>query len=244
MVNIEECFDCINTLKHRCSIEGITVLGGEPFDQAETLSKLLVRVHDIGLSVMVYTGYHLEMLAEKTRIYHTFKKLLAQVDILVEGPFDERFCHTGVLWRGSMNQGIVFVSHRYDVDSVKKWLIEINTVINGKIQVKNDYFGAVLVQKHWLEPLPFLVNTGVDNLPMQTVEVKKQKLNDRIVLSWLPELSVYLREKQGFGSPKGLSCIIQSDESFYLYGFQKPQVIRDFQQQLQEEGIHLGLENI
>jgi anaerobic ribonucleoside-triphosphate reductase activating protein len=39
------------------NIEGVTFLGGEPFEQAEALSDLGYRVRQVGLSVMTFTGY-------------------------------------------------------------------------------------------------------------------------------------------------------------------------------------------
>lgn len=243
MVDVEECLGCINTLKDRCGIEGITILGGEPFDQAETLSKLLFQVRSIGLSVMLYTGHDLETLEERAHVNHAFDTLLNQVDILVEGRFDKSFSETGVLWRGSMNQRIVFLSNRYDVETVKKWITRKNNWLKGKIQVRYEYFDSILVQKHWLEPLPVSVNTASNNMWKQKVEIKRLKFNGHTVVSWIPELNSNLEGNRNFRSPKGLSCIIESDNSIHLYGFQKPEVIQRFQQQLRDEGIFMQLEN-
>ena len=46
---------------------GITILGGEPFEQEEGLSLLLELAWDKGLSTIVFTGYTLE---EKTNLYN------------------------------------------------------------------------------------------------------------------------------------------------------------------------------
>src|SRR5262245_23982306 len=41
-------------------IEGITLLGGEPFDQAAALAEVARGARDLGLSVMSFSGYRLE----------------------------------------------------------------------------------------------------------------------------------------------------------------------------------------
>ena len=90
-------------------IEGITISGGEPFDQsAEELEIFLSGVTKHGLSVMAYTGYDWAALAEDP----VRRSLLAYLDILVDGPYQETEDH-GELWRGSANQQIHFLSPRY-----------------------------------------------------------------------------------------------------------------------------------
>jgi len=64
--------------------EGITISGGEPFLQAEALAQLLQIIHskrDMG--VIVYTGYLLEELSDVPDA----QLLLAQTDLLVDGPY-------------------------------------------------------------------------------------------------------------------------------------------------------------
>ena len=41
-------------------VEGISVLGGEPFEQAAGVAEVARHAHGIGLNVMVYSGYLLE----------------------------------------------------------------------------------------------------------------------------------------------------------------------------------------
>ncbi|MGZ5968565.1 MAG: 4Fe-4S single cluster domain-containing protein, partial [Polyangiales bacterium] len=42
------------------SVEGISLLGGEPFEQAEACAELARGVRAAGRSVMVFTGYRIE----------------------------------------------------------------------------------------------------------------------------------------------------------------------------------------
>ena len=81
-------------------IEGVTISGGEPFDQnADAMHLFLSEVHSAGLGVMAYTGYAWEELESDCEK----KRLLSFVDILVDGPYVESEDH-GELWRGSANR--------------------------------------------------------------------------------------------------------------------------------------------
>lgn len=94
-------------------IEGITLSGGDPFDQpldllAEFLEELSRRSD---LSVMCYTGRTLEQLRRDARA-EVIERILSCVDILVDGLYVESL-NDGRVWRGSSNQQIHFLSPRY-----------------------------------------------------------------------------------------------------------------------------------
>jgi len=86
--------------------DGITISGGEPFDQPQGLIIFLTMLREMGFSsVMVYSGYPFEFL-RKTFISH-----LDLIDILVSEPFQYKENDTK-LWRGSDNQIIHLLSKR------------------------------------------------------------------------------------------------------------------------------------
>lgn len=89
--------------------EGITISGGEPFLQAKALAQLLEIIHskrDMG--VIVYTGYLLEELSDVPDA----QLLLAQTDLLVDGPY-VRELDDGRSLRGSSNQRVHALTSRY-----------------------------------------------------------------------------------------------------------------------------------
>lgn len=98
-------------------IEGLTVSGGEPFEQAPAVGHLCRAVREGGLSVMVFTGWRYESICQ----YHdrTAKSLLKQIDILVDGPFIQHLADRHLLWRGSHNQKIRFLTDRYGPDALE-----------------------------------------------------------------------------------------------------------------------------
>ena len=96
------------------AIEGITLLGGEPFAHAEAAAALSTSVRERGLSVMVFSGYKLEDLNFNPSPH--VAKLLAATDLLVDGPYLREQPDTARRWIGSTNQRIHFLTERYRAD--------------------------------------------------------------------------------------------------------------------------------
>ncbi|MGQ0846745.1 MAG: 4Fe-4S single cluster domain-containing protein [Sporichthyaceae bacterium] len=92
-------------------IEGVTLLGGEPFDQAGPLAALAAAVRADGLSVMTFTGHVLEDLETAGRPEWT--ALLATTDLLVDGPYRQDLPDRRRPWVGSTNQRFHARTARY-----------------------------------------------------------------------------------------------------------------------------------
>jgi len=90
-------------------LKGITLTGGEPFEQAEALIALARRVRESGLNVWAYSGYLYEQLLAGVP-GEAATLLLEQVDVLVDGPFVESLKSLDLRWRGSANQRIIDVA--------------------------------------------------------------------------------------------------------------------------------------
>ncbi len=95
-------------------VEGISLLGGEPFAQAEGLASVAEGVREAGLSVMIFTGYTLAEL--RARGEPEVARLLAATDLLVDGRFDASQRSARRRFIGSQNQGLHFLSDRYGAD--------------------------------------------------------------------------------------------------------------------------------
>jgi anaerobic ribonucleoside-triphosphate reductase activating protein len=91
-------------------IEGITLSGGEPMSQATALAELTSELRRDGLGVVCYTGYTLAELGRSANPW--VHRLLANVDMLVDGPYEER-SRINAKWRGSANQRVHFLTERY-----------------------------------------------------------------------------------------------------------------------------------
>src|SRR5437868_9419004 len=66
-------------------VEGVSLLGGEPFDHAPAAAALARAARDRGLSVMVYSGYTLDQIRELAD--PAAAGPLALTDLLVAGPY-------------------------------------------------------------------------------------------------------------------------------------------------------------
>jgi len=95
-------------------IEGITLLGGEPFAHAPGAAKLARSVRERGLTVMIFSGYLLENLQTSTDT--AVRELLADTDLLVDGPYQRDLAEPSRRWIGSANQRIHFLTDRYQAD--------------------------------------------------------------------------------------------------------------------------------
>ena len=104
-------------------IEGVTFSGGEPFEQAAAVLETINSIREnmgSDFSVFVYTGYAIEFLRKSNdRSVHD---LLNAIDILSAGPFDYKLRDETLLWRGSSNQSLHFLSNRYSAFQIEEWL--------------------------------------------------------------------------------------------------------------------------
>jgi anaerobic ribonucleoside-triphosphate reductase activating protein len=121
------------------SIEGITWLGGEPFEQAIALAEASKQLRAVGFSVMTFTGFKLSKLTSNTnKNLDSNLALLEETDLLVDGPFVNSQLDNSRPWLGSVNQEFVFLTDRYsevDVSSEIRDGIEIRISESGEISV-------------------------------------------------------------------------------------------------------------
>jgi len=98
-------------LHEKDRIEGVTILGGEPFDQFNELLELTKQIHKNDLSIILYTGYEKEELQKNNLL-----TILKYIDVLISGRFLEhkKTFQTGLT--GSSNQLIECISDRYSID--------------------------------------------------------------------------------------------------------------------------------
>ncbi|MBM7808313.1 anaerobic ribonucleoside-triphosphate reductase activating protein [Geodermatophilus bullaregiensis] len=94
-------------------VEGVTILGGEPFEQAAPLARLAALVQAAGLSVMTFTGYELPVLRTWAVGRSDIATLLRSTDLLADGPFLQDRLDVSRPWIGSTNQGLHALTKRY-----------------------------------------------------------------------------------------------------------------------------------
>ncbi|MCM3112891.1 4Fe-4S single cluster domain-containing protein [Lederbergia lenta] len=134
-ISVKDLYEEIKNSKNENNIEGVTFLGGEPFDQAEALGKLAQMVKELNLTVMTFTGYLFEDL--KTR--KECEVLLTSTDLLIDGPFVKSQLDLSRPWVGSSNQRYHFLTPAYqhlenDLESINN-KVEVRIYEDGLVSV-------------------------------------------------------------------------------------------------------------
>ena len=101
----------------REDVEGVSILGGEPFEQAAACARLAHRVQQAGKSVVTYSGYTASAL--RAMALPEVHDLLAATDLLIAGPYVAAARNDGRGWHGSTNQEFVFLTTRYNLDVLR-----------------------------------------------------------------------------------------------------------------------------
>jgi anaerobic ribonucleoside-triphosphate reductase activating protein len=128
---IEKLYESILSAKaENNEIEGLTILGGEPLDQAKSLKKLLKTVKEkiTNYGIILFTGYNWEEVQNDKEKAETAKLC----DLLIAGPYNKSLKSASRRWIGSDNQTAVFVTDRY-AKSLTPWpkgVIEIEITFN------------------------------------------------------------------------------------------------------------------
>ena len=107
---------------------GITLSGGEPFEQPLALMPIAQAAIELGLNVWAYSGYtYEEIIADENKF-----ALLKLVDVLVDGRFVNELKHYKLRFKGSSNQRII---------DVKKSLAEHQVILSTYDEV-NQQLGS------------------------------------------------------------------------------------------------------
>lgn len=90
-------------------ITGLSVLGGEPSDNAEDLLPILrqVRKDFPEKTIWMWSGRVMSALLRKRHVVD----MLKFVDVLVDGPFIQRLAEPSLKYRGSMNQRVIHLTN-------------------------------------------------------------------------------------------------------------------------------------
>ncbi len=94
-----------DVLAHREDHDGVTILGGEPFDQPESVAELVSRFKNHGIHTVVYSGFTIEQLIQ--RKLPAIDYILTHIDLLIDGPFISEMRDGAGEYRGSRNQHLI-----------------------------------------------------------------------------------------------------------------------------------------
>jgi anaerobic ribonucleoside-triphosphate reductase activating protein len=105
IMSVREIFNIIKDL----DVSGVTITGGDPFEQPEELFDLLLLLEELNLSkgVIVFTGYTIDEINKDFLL----RKSLSLIDVLIDGRYiDDQRISSGL--RGSENQNIIYFSDK------------------------------------------------------------------------------------------------------------------------------------
>lgn len=111
-----ETVEEIMVMVSESTISGLSILGGDPLcqdvDGLITLSSLCQWVRYNGKTVWLWTGFVWEDIFSLPcrDVQHQYQKfLVADCDVVVDGPFKQELADRALKWRGSANQRIIDV---------------------------------------------------------------------------------------------------------------------------------------
>ncbi|MBE3662287.1 hypothetical protein BOO91_15235 [Vibrio navarrensis] len=104
LIHREQLLDDI--LQYR-DIDGITLLGGEPLQQAPNTRWLLSSIRrSSGCSTVLYTGFTYSELVKRK----DWALLREHCDLMITGRYSSSLRNTNLRWRGSSNQELIYLA--------------------------------------------------------------------------------------------------------------------------------------
>ena len=123
----KETEDYIMELLNKDYINGLTLLGGEPFEPSNQAALLpfLLRVKEVypHKNIWAFTGFTLETLRQKGSQPNceATEEILNLIDILVDGRFIEELKDISLKFRGSSNQRIIDMKKTLKTNNIVLW---------------------------------------------------------------------------------------------------------------------------
>ena len=95
----------IERINNDYMIDGVTFSGGDPFEQAEAFAHIAKNINK-DLTIWCYTGYTLQQIIDNID-RQGWKELITNIDVLVDGKFEEDKKDRNLKYKGSSNQNII-----------------------------------------------------------------------------------------------------------------------------------------
>ena len=103
-------------------IEGVSFSGGEPFEQAKAVRAVIVALREKNpdLTFFSFSGFTLAELRNSKN--KEVLDLLSELDLLCAGPYIHKLRETNLLWRGSSNQKLHYLTKAYCEGQENEWV--------------------------------------------------------------------------------------------------------------------------
>lgn len=121
---LKEMDEIIKDITENKLLRGVTFSGGDPLEQGEEFAYLASKLKKIGMNIWCYTGYTFEYILENVNMKPGWQLLIKNIDVLVDGKFQEENMDARLNYRGSSNQRLIDVPKSLAYKNVQ--LIEID----------------------------------------------------------------------------------------------------------------------
>lgn len=131
-INNDRLADIIEKVIEKESVDGITITGGEPFEQAEALLSLTSRIENRVSDILVYSGYtEIEIRSDANMC-----AVLTHIAVLIDGDYQHEKNDGRYVLAGSTNQRLVILNSQ--IESVYREYLDAgrkveNVFYNGTI---------------------------------------------------------------------------------------------------------------
>lgn len=115
LIDIDEI---VEDILNNPMLKGVTFSGGDPWEQADKFAYIAKKLRAEGLNIWSYTGYTFEYILEHKDEVKGWNDLLCNIDVLVDGKFEEDKKEEGLRFRGSSNQRIIDVKKSLDTGNI------------------------------------------------------------------------------------------------------------------------------
>lgn len=102
-------------------IKGLSLLGGDPLwqdmDGLKQLRQLVQKVHDLGKTVWIWSGFIYENLLDGSGLSEEANErilLIRECDVFVDGLFENDKKDLSLAWRGSRNQRVIDMNKTHE----------------------------------------------------------------------------------------------------------------------------------
>jgi len=106
-IEIHHLVKVIQQSTNNIRLQGLTITGGDPFEQKDELLALLPLLPELTDDVLIYTGFtysQIENMLSMTEL-NTIKRYIS---VLIDGPYIDTLNDNHCVLRGSSNQNIIF----------------------------------------------------------------------------------------------------------------------------------------
>ncbi|MGG7179064.1 anaerobic ribonucleoside-triphosphate reductase activating protein [Clostridium paraputrificum] len=102
-------------------IKGVTFSGGDPFERAEEFGYMASKFKENNLNLWSFTGYTYEYIMSNLDNRVGWRNLINNLDVLVDGRFEESKMEDGLKFKGSSNQRIIDIPKSIEEGKVVLW---------------------------------------------------------------------------------------------------------------------------